>query len=504
MFLGWGGTFSVIESRLVKEITSGSYTFDLIDEGSEYAAYNIAYDGEEGLRVFGNDGALNGAKVSWNFPARTEFNSSTTLPNWKTTQEQLADVVPYIEFITDASGNVTGYNWRVVNPSDTSTPVSKDLPMRLTVSEICKPYNNNIYSSKNFYINSGEVPSGAESLDDPVPLNEISKILLRLRITSGDEAPTYTWQFFDRTKEDVTFWCNQINHASLINGKANYNKAEFERIFFDVYDDDNPSEGSSFVEGKVTIPGIGYTLINDRTVEALGVNIPAGEEKTFSVKMYYDVGVGYYYSEYEPYSGDIPIAFGGSNAETGFNGKTIKFEFPAELKSMDITTTVPTFKSVNEQLNSFVPYVELVSADGKVTGMKYRLVKSSDTSTALTPANTEIILYYYPKTQGRLRTSWQSTLSGTWNFETPQDLNDFESVSVRVRPTGINPANIDQLYQWKFLPAEEEKETAPKQEPEKEEPGKSGGGGCEVASSLCGILLISAAMKIFNLRKKQN
>ena len=69
------------------------------------------------------DTGLNGKPVIWEFPTQPELNGRTTVPNFRSTAQQLATYVPYVELVR-SGGNITGIRYRMVVPSDTVSALS--------------------------------------------------------------------------------------------------------------------------------------------------------------------------------------------------------------------------------------------------------------------------------------------------------------------------------------------------------------------------------------------
>ncbi len=181
------------------------------------------------------------------------------------------------------------------------------------------------------------------------------------------------------------------------------------------------------------------------------MSVPAGESRTYKLRMYNGVTLDDDYVEYQPVDDSgINLAFSGG-AEKGLNGQTVSWTFPEELK-LDGNATVCNFKSTAEQLAQGVPYVELVSADGYITAVNYRIVTSQNTSTAINPSyRTDFRFYLNKKAGGSERTRWlNNSSSGTWTLDTPQALSDIGSVRARLRVHDAASSADGAVYQWKF------------------------------------------------------
>lgn len=393
------------------------------------------------------DSGLNGVTASWNFPD-TSKNGSATIPNFRATAEQLSTFLPYFEFVSDDSG-VTGLKWRVVVSSDTGTAISQDSAMSFRVAGVYDAGRSPLYSSGEWVDIAAGVPaSGDVSFDEAISYDDIWSVRLYL---GADENCTYEWHFCKPSNPTTWLWQNHISDASLTNGKSDYSTAHFNGLYFDVRAEEQiVVEEKHFTDaGRFTIPGGGYTLKDDDTYKELGVSVPAGSSRTYNLRMYNGVTLDDDYVEYQPIdSNGINLVFSGG-AEKGLNGQTVSWTFPAAL-SLDGGATVFNFKSTAEQLAQGVPYVEVVSADGNITAVNYRIVTSRDTSTAINPSyRTDFRLYINRSSGGSYRTSWiNNRSSGTWTLDEPQPLSDIRRVRVRLR-THEDPNNTA-VYQWSF------------------------------------------------------
>ena len=483
-----GGSYSFWDAKKgMHNISGNSYTFDLASEswlsvGDELGYQPLTASGDEAIFCLAADGGLNGVNVSWNFPDKPSYNGQGTIPNYRTTQEQLASYVPYVEFIRSGS-QVTGVRWRVVNPSDTSKAVSQNFGMSFSVADICDKYGDSIYSGTWEYIEPNQAPEGTVLFDEPIDESEIWNVQVYL----NDDLCTNLWYFCKPLTPETWIYENHVFEASLVNGRSDYSDARFTALYFNVGADCVVAEAQHFTDqGRVTIPGGNYSLDDDNTGESLGITVPNGTDRTYRLRMQRGVAPGDSWVEYQPIDDSgRNIDFTG-NAETSLQGKTITWTFPAEF-GFSGSAALSSFKSTAEQLASGVPYIELVSADGKLTAVKYKIVKASDTSTAITPSyRTDFQLrfdritpdiggdYYY--------SAWQrNTSSGTWTLEKPQDINNMMSVTVRIRT--YEDADKSILYQWEFYPASASQQSSG---------GGSSSSGCSSGFTLSALIIAAS------------
>ncbi|MBR0256219.1 MAG: putative Ig domain-containing protein [Synergistaceae bacterium] len=446
-----GGNYSYWDPAGMHTNTGAAKTFNLMPNMSagENLDYWLENDyGEEFSAFMGSaDNGLNGVTASWNFPD-TSKNGSAVIPSFRTTAEQVNTFLPYFELVSDDTG-VTGLKWRVIVSSDTGTAISRDSAMSFRVAGVYDEGRGTRYSSGEWVdIPAGTPASGEVSFGEALSYDDIWSVRLYLG-TEGN--CTYEWYFCKPSNPSTWLWQNHLNTASLTNGKSDYSTASFDSLYFDVRADEQIIvEEKHFTDaGRLTIPGGGYSLMDDDTGDELGVSVPSGQDRTYKLRMYNGVTLDDDYVEYQPINDSgINLAFSGG-AETGLNGKTVSWTFPAEL-NFDGSTTVCNFKSTAEQLVQGVPYVEVVSADGYITGVIYRIVRASDTATAINPGyNTDFRLYINKKSGNSYRTRWlNNQSSGTWHLDVPQPVSDMSGIRARLRIH--DPAADGAVYQWKF------------------------------------------------------
>ena len=459
-----GGNYSFWNGKEMQKVSGTPMTYKLgletwLVSGDE-AAYQPFDDAGGELKCgIESDSGLNGVTMSWNFPDDPSINGTFTVPHYLTTQEQLDSGVLYFEFIR--SGDVvTGVNWRIVKASDTATPVAQDFRRRFQSFEIWNYDESKILNDRpRIYIEAGETPEGTYEFSTSIKESDIAHI--RTRLYTYDEATQkiYTWDYYVQSDPGMYLWKRHASDASLINGKSDYSGAKFSNVFFIVENSNTiDTEARHFTDtGRVTIPGGGYTLVDADTGETLST---VTGDATMKLRFDSEGGIGDDYLEYWLIddSGNLTAFAGG--AETGLNGKTISWTFPGELANLSGSGVIPNYKTTAQQLATAVPYVEVISKDGYITAVNYKIVTASDTSTAITPNHRTDFRIYFDRATGKdvwantYRSGWiRNTSSGTLTLDIPQPLSIVKRVRVRLRSyeeSADNPA----VYQWNFYPAE--------------------------------------------------
>ena len=461
-----GGNYSFWNGKEMQKVSGTQQTFKLgipswVNLGDEVEFYPLTDTGSTLRFGIEADNGFNGVTGTWNFPDMPSLNGSLTLPNFLTTAQQLENHVVYFDFIRSGE-NVTGLNWRVVKASDPSTALTLDFPVNFLRFRAWNFDGTRIVNLKpSCYVNPGNVAEGSFDFDSPVKESDIRRVMTKFYVYDEEADKCYNWNYFTPTEPTKMYlWTHHVSEASLVNGKSDYSGAKFSNVFFDVENANSVIAESKHLTdaGRVTVPGGGYELKDIDTEETLST-VAAGTNMTFKLKNNADATLGDDYLEYDPAndSGTRVVFAGG--AETGLNGKTISWTFPAEL-NFNGSGVIPNYKSTSEQLASAVPYVEIVSEDGYITALNYKIVTASNTSTAITPNyRTDFNFRIY---RDDSKSSWansynvgtvRNTASGSKTLDTPQPLSIMKRLRVRLtsyEDSADNPA----VYQWNFYPAE--------------------------------------------------
>ena len=467
-----GGSYSFWNGNEMQKVSGTPQTFRLAiptwqaigDEAEFFPFTDTGGDLRLGLEA---ESGMNGVTLTWNFPDMPSLNGTYTVPNYLTIQEQMNKHVVYFEFIR-LGENVTGINWRIVSASDTSTPVELDYPVNFIRIRIWNFDNERILNlNPDFYIEPGETPEGTLMFDEPIKESDIWRVYIAFQTYDEEVEKAYRWYYYTSTQPKMYLWNHHASNAALVNGKASYNNAKFSDIFFDVETENAAlTESRHFTgEGRITVPGGGYTLKYSNSGETL-YDVAAGTDMTFALKTYSSTKVGDSYLEYEAIDTNGQYLEFGGEAESSLPGKTLTWTFPAEL-NMNGSGTIKNFDTTAEQLVSGVPYVEVISEDGYITAVNYKIVTASDTSKAITPSYRTDFTFRIYRTEKKidLPNSYligtaNDSASGTYTLDVPQPVSTMKRL--RVRLTSYKDANNPVVYQWNFYPASAD----PKPEPD--------------------------------------
>ncbi len=454
-----GGNYSFWDmGNGMRHISGTEQTFGLasdMDIGSWDRFYEPVTSNWESYLAFclEADGGLNGVNVSWTIPGKPEYSGHDTITNYRTTQQQLDSFVPYVEYIRNGS-QVTGLRWRAVKLGNPEEALTFDFRMGFRVFGVRSTNGNALYSGSWQYVEAGNPVSGEVIFDSPINEADISLIIAALGEKSTELHGIYQWWFRKPSAPKPRLWTNHLSRASLINGKSDYSDAKFRDLIIDVDVDDIFTEAKYFTyEGRMTIPGGGYSLKDNNKGEELGVTVPAGTDREYALGIADSSYIFDTFIEYVPTDENgISLAFSGES-DTGLNGRTVTWKFPAEL-NLDGSGVIPNFKSTAEELASGVPYVEIVSVDNGNVTVNYKIVTPSDTSTAIAPSyRTDFRIYIDWKDRGYWNSGWlNNKASGAWDTGITFSLADVRRIRARVRSyeeSADNPA----VYQWNFYPA---------------------------------------------------
>ena len=128
-----GGTYSYWDGKVMHTVRGTANSFSLIyDYDYDVPFYFPAVSDNTIFFLYEADGGLNGVNVSCNFQDDPSLNVNAIIPNFRTTQEQLASFVPYIEYVYSAD-EFAGIMVRLVNSSNVSVPVPQNCSIDISV-----------------------------------------------------------------------------------------------------------------------------------------------------------------------------------------------------------------------------------------------------------------------------------------------------------------------------------------------------------------------------------
>ena len=391
----------------------GDYPLYHGQEGSESQTFNIIPRFEDGfvgldvketkeskLTYFAGtkeNESMNGYTVSWEFdnPDLVAAGSDKVF-NFRSTAEQLASFVPYVE-LTLSNNTVTATSWRIVDPSDPTKPISSAPGLISVRIDIVAKDGSSIFNTfdSGIDLSSGAtVLSGTVTDNHPYSIDNLSYINIELII--DDAYGRYIWTFRPVTPHPYIMVRSRVN-ADLVDGKSNYSNAEFGNVDFiigdgsDYFEEERAfaTEAEIKAKGTITISGAAGSYTYGSTKDTAS---DAANPQSFSLynEFYYDdspKNTEKTYNVVDENGNDVHL-YGG--AETGaLKGATLTVNFP-DMPEMNITDKVHTdFWSFSEQKEYAVPYIEVESSGGKITGIKWRVVKTSDVDTPLTLGQVE-------------------------------------------------------------------------------------------------------------------
>ena len=313
-------------------------------------------------------------------------------------------------------------------------------------------YYENIYADGNqpftWEISAGQLPDGltlesysgyAYICGEPTTYGDYT-FTVKASNSSGYDTKQYTINVSERAVADVDF--NMYYHvdAKILNGKTVYDDAKFSYMSLylnKVYDNsqssleraeakiirENEERQRALSEGRnpKDISGVNAIISNDDgkliiedafTIEAgpLGYYFSNGGYVEPNTAVTYDlIDNGYSYSPYKS-----QYIYLHDSSDVAMKNREMTWEFPAELSHLNGGITLNKLRSVEDQLETAVPYFEFIkpNSDGKFTAVKYRLVKASDTSKAVSLGFDGIVNFYSSgEIQSGDATQWVSLFS---------------------------------------------------------------------------------------------
>lgn len=164
-------------------------------------------------------------------------------------------------------------------------------------------------------------------------------------------------------------WISHVSVADLIENKATYEKAYFNQIELYAEVDRAQTEQDKSHVGSITIPNGSY-YYNNADGNVIEVS---NEDRTFDLTYY---GGGDNYVEFSPSENGGRVWFRGGKAESSLLGKN----FSWSLFGNTIEDAFPVFTTTQQQLASFVPYIERDSSRENIT---LRVINPGDTGKAV-------------------------------------------------------------------------------------------------------------------------
>ncbi len=425
-----GGSYSFWNSYKIESVNDTARTFNIAQ------ARSVVYDENDSLRWginksayvptnsegdwihFVNDAetGLSGVNVTWRYPEYYPSETgSASIPELKTTAQQLADFVPSIEYKmqgTIGAGDIklVGINWKLVKSSDIRTAItlSDDIHFEIVsifgVNSGMSSYNDKIEAT----IKSGDTASGDVTITTEfrgVPYCTIVRYYI-----GEDKNTLYQWRFISLNSSQVNAKLNSAYNggtysvaAGLTDGKSDYTYARYEAT-----DVSNIAMWPPFVdakyltdEGTLTIHGGGTFKIIDVDGELVREFNSPDVDITLPLHTRTALGSSYiefsymtegYHKEHWTYVNDSYSTRGTKFVdETGsLNGKNVSWNFTGEASDLSGSGKIYGSKNLAQQFDKatggFFPYVEIVSNDaGELTAVKYRLVQSGDLNTPYNP-----------------------------------------------------------------------------------------------------------------------
>ncbi|MDR3231960.1 MAG: hypothetical protein LBT65_11015 [Synergistaceae bacterium] len=255
-----------------------------------------------------------------------------------------------------------------------------------------------------------------------------------------------------------------INHQTttfLKEGKPVYDDAMFQYINFYVEYTLPSAVADESAVGAFTIKNGTYAYWDENDQRQ---NV-AGEDKTFDLRYQ---GGDATYAEFSPrFANGINVLFRRA-ADGGLQGKAYNWTLNGDSSS----GTMPNFRTTKEQLDAYVPYVELGSS-----AVSWKMVLPKTGGAVVVPFQSRYRIGLWAKDGTRLaRSDWQpfeanATPSGEFPIPADVDKQAINRVRMEVQDVQANPA-LPYRYRWEFFVAAHKEEDVSGLAPLKLQPGK--------------------------------
>ena len=478
------------EARTVKLALGNDITQTGSHKSIKFIPVNDA--GEQVYFYSEADSGLNGVEATWRLTDAKEFNSYMNLPNIRSTSQQLVTFVPYLEYIpvsldveyeisrdvvlSDDEGEeyhetifetiteslvlddlMTGFNLRLVNANNPSVAVA--LPSKTTLAieniytvsgdEISVPTDNNIT------VSTGETIVTSMDFGGMISTDQIAFINVRVETVENGLTNTYKWRFYGNKLAGTTrLLSNHVSEAKYKNDASYYKGAKFKGLYLVLNNSDRPMESQYITTGSIDIPAGGYTIYDADKSNKLST-VPEGTVKTLPLIPAQSLseknfGPQYFIGNDSKKRRRILLK---GDVEKNLGGKTISWTFPDNL-NLSGATILPNYSTTDEQLETFVPYVETISSDNNaISALRYRLVKEDDTGTVISPDFR--VDFYISVSINDIETynsGWlENSCEGALELGSSYSVNSLSCITVMIRTfeDDLNPLEPC-TYQWDF------------------------------------------------------
>lgn len=202
-----------------------------------------------------NEG-MSGYQLSWTFgDGSVVANGSAKIPTLKSTKEQRANFVPYVELITSGN-NVTGLTWRIVNPSDPTKAVSSAPGLR----EVWIEGDRQGWEGEDYEINSGSNLSGTYRGTEPFSIDDLNEIQAGMVV----DDVAYSWRFIPNANTPNTNNNTNGNGNTNNNTNGNGNNTNGNNTNSTSSGGDSSSGCDAGLGGVIALAALGFALLKNR------------------------------------------------------------------------------------------------------------------------------------------------------------------------------------------------------------------------------------------------
>ena len=248
-------------------------------------------------------------------------------------------------------------------------------------------------------------------------------------------------------------WILDTVHRSItdfVNGKPDYTSARFLGMWSAAADwGSSATQADVNLTGTMTFSGGNYSFWNGRKG---GMLTNSGTQRTFGLTAAMNVGDGLIMYMPTTASGDQTIFC--LSADDGLNGVNVSWNFP-DKPSYNRQATFPDYMTTQEQLESYVPYVEYISSGSQVTGLRWRVVSPDNTSEPVTfdfRVGFRVFDVWDVDRYILYANQWEyieagNPVSGEVTFDSPVNESDIQTIRVAWK---YGEGSAERIYQWFF------------------------------------------------------
>ncbi|MDR1873396.1 MAG: hypothetical protein LBQ90_00070, partial [Synergistaceae bacterium] len=334
------GSYTVRSVNGIIEDAPNPFPLIAQEYGDNWVTFHPAVDGNSVWFTREAETGLPGSLITWSHPSYGDDVRTFEVPTHRPVQQQLAEFVPYVEYVLDPEGRISEILWRFVTSDATDTPVPAPFDGQLWSIWVTTKYPSKIdlefssFSDYNF--SEGTQLFGSSVLPFPIAPADIEAVHVMFKAPAEDGSETfYNWDFVALTPRVEAMYRSD---GALFDGRSVYDEAKFSHIRLAIVENhtDNTLIGET---GSLTVRGGRYTVTTDAGIGSTGTDIDSvsDTEKTFDLSLE-STSNDNYVGHWPSVDGEC-ILFTGE-AETGLNGQEVVWKHPAYGEDVEYSCTL--------------------------------------------------------------------------------------------------------------------------------------------------------------------